>query len=143
MTDRTAPTGHISQEPLALIADDDEAIRSLVGEVLQDLGMGTLVASDGAAAVQIALEHRTLLCCAILDVRMPVLDGLGAARAIRKIAPTLAIIMMSSSFPSGYRQQIESLGIAHVLDKPFRLNELRGIVRGISVAAAPPGGHYV
>lgn len=47
--------------------------------------------------------------------------------------------MMSGHFPDDYRQQIEPLCIAHLLDKSFRLNELRGVVRGINAAASPQG----
>jgi CheY-like chemotaxis protein len=121
------------------VAEDDDSVRSLIVKVLQQLGMGVLVADDGLAAVRLVLEHRALLSCAILDMRMPLLDGLEAARAIRKIAPDLAIVMMSAHFPTDYRQQLAPLRIDHVLEKPFHLSELRGMVHRFNPAALPMG----
>lgn len=65
-----------------LVADDDEGICSLVVEMLRELGVCALTAGNGAEAVQLVVQHRAMLCRAILDLRMPVLDGLEAARAI-------------------------------------------------------------
>lgn len=137
MTTPTPQPSPASVRPLVLVADDDESLRALIVAVLHQIDVGVLVASNGAAAVQLVLEHGTVLCCAILDVCMPVMDGIEAARTIRALTPSLPIIMMSSDFPAGYRQQIAPLRIALVLDKPFRLSELRRVVQGFSEAAAP------
>lgn len=131
-----------SVAPLVLVADNDPGIRTLIVEVLRKLRVGMLVVGDGRAAVRLVQEHRAKLCYAVLDLRMPVLDGLGTARAIREIAPRLPIVMMSSYFPRSYWQQIEPLRIAHVLEKPFRLDELCDVVGRVSVAGTLPEGHY-
>jgi CheY-like chemotaxis protein len=131
MSDDVASVEYAGSQPLVLVADDDEGVRLLIVAVLRELSVRALVAGNGAVAVQLASEHRAALRCAILDVRMPVLDGLGAARAIRAIAPTLAIVMMSSFFPGNYRQQVELLQLTSMLDKPFSLSYLREIVGGI------------
>ncbi len=141
MTDGSTLTESAAQRPLVLVADDDESICSLIVEVLGQIGVGALVANNGAVAVQLVVEHGAALCCAILDVRMPVLDGLDAAREIRQIAPNLAIVVMSSHFPGEYWQRLAPLRIAHILDKPFHLNELRAVVHRISVAS-PHGVQY-
>ncbi len=134
-----AAQDHERPPPFVLVADDDESLRSLIVEVLKHVGLGALVASDGAEAVAIAAKHKDALLGAILDVRMPVLDGLGAARAIRATAPSLPIIMMSSEFPPGYHQQFAPLDIAHILDKPFRIRELVETIRAVLMGspAAP------
>jgi CheY-like chemotaxis protein len=134
MSDKLELREGSSQGPLMLVADDDASIRSLIVRVLRQIGVSALVASDGATAVQLVLEHRATLCCAILDVRMPVLDGIEAAGQIRQIAPDLAIVMMSSHFPSEYLHWMEPLDVARTLEKPFRLSELRAVLHNISAA---------
>lgn len=134
---QTAPAG---KRLLALVADDDAGCRHLVAAVLQQMGLATRVAPDGAVAVQLAAEHAADLCCAILDVRMPVLDGMDAAEAIRRLAPTLTIIMMSAAFPSNYHERLAPLGITQLLDKPFPLSQLRALVRPLTEAWAHGDG---
>jgi signal transduction histidine kinase/DNA-binding response OmpR family regulator len=132
---RTASAG---LRPLVLVADDDAGIRHLVATVLHQMGLSTWLAMDGAAAVQMVAERVSELCCVILDVRMPVLDGMSAAQAIREIAPDMAIVLMSAAFPSNYAEQIAPLRIAHVLDKPFPLDDLRAVMRPFLRSPADP-----
>jgi CheY-like chemotaxis protein len=130
MTGRASLTGRTSPSPLVLVADNNADIRVLIVEVLRELGVTVVEAADGAEAVRLVVEqHRMVLSCALLDLRMPVLDGLGAVRAIRQVTPRLPIVMMSTMFPHGFQLQVEMLHIAHVLEKPFHLNELRSVVR--------------
>jgi CheY-like chemotaxis protein len=128
MVDGIIPTIVANQRSLVLVADDDAGIRFIVALVIQQLGLDTLVVGDGAAAVRATAERVEELCCIILDVRMPVLNGFQAAHAIRKIAPDLEIVMMSATFPVNYEEQIAPLGITQVLYKPFPLEELRAVM---------------
>jgi two-component system sensor histidine kinase EvgS len=111
-----------------LVAEDDAGISFVVAAVIEQLGLNPLVVGNGAAAVQVATERTDELCCIILDVRMPVLDGFSAAHAIRRIAPDLEIVLMSAIFPENYRERIAPLGITQLLYKPFQLDELRAVM---------------
>ena len=114
---------------LVLVADDNDGVRNLVGTVVKRLNLTPLSVADGAEAVRVALQHREKLCGIILDVVMPELDGIEAARAIRQIDNDLPIILMSAAFPSDYQQKITSLRITHLLHKPFALAELTQALR--------------
>src|SRR3954451_18219576 len=76
-------------EPLVLVADDDDDIRSLVSFRLQRSGYRVLVASDGEEALALALEHTPDV--AVLDVMIPKLDGDEVTTRLREQEATRSI----------------------------------------------------
>src|SRR3546814_6906821 len=66
-----------------VVADDDEDIRELVVFKLRQIGHEVVAVGDGAAAVAACVEHEHDL--ALLDIMMPGMSGLDAARALREI----------------------------------------------------------
>src|SRR5215216_4485928 len=67
---------------LVLVADDEPAIQSLVARVMRQLGLVALPVGNGAAAIAAVEAHRDDLACAILDVVMPVVNGVDPAHAM-------------------------------------------------------------
>ncbi|MBK9712462.1 MAG: response regulator [Kouleothrix sp.] len=114
---------------LALVADDEPAIRDLLERVLRPLGLGALCVGDGAAAIAAAEAHRDKLSCAIMDIVMPVVNGVDAALAIQRAAPDLPIVLMSGAVPAQCADGIAQLRLAGMLPKPFDLVELRDLIR--------------
>jgi two-component system, cell cycle response regulator CpdR len=110
---------------LVLVADDEEMIQAIVTRAIARLGLATLPVSDGAAAVEVVKAHRPMLACAMLDVRMPIMNGADAAHAIQRIAPDLPIVLMSGAIPAQYTDRISRLRLAGRLEKPFTLAVLR------------------
>jgi len=104
-----------------LIAEDETIIRMDLREMLQDEGYEVLEAADGEAAVRIAREQRPDLV--ILDIKMPVLDGLSAARAIadERIAPVLILTAYSQR---DLVQSATDAGAMGYLVKPFQRHDL-------------------
>ena len=64
-----------------LVVDDDPSIRDFVEAALEEEGYGVLSAADGEAALDL-VEHEP--CAVLLDMRMPILDGWGFAKAYRE-----------------------------------------------------------
>lgn len=113
---------------MVLVADDEKAIQSIVARVVTQLGLVALPVSDGAAAIITAAAHRANLACAILDVMMPVVNGVDAAHAIQRLAPDIGIVLMSGAIPEHYADGIARLRLVGVLDKPFSLKALQDLV---------------
>jgi len=113
-----------------LIADDDDSIREMLREVLEDAGYKTLVARNGRAAVALTREHKPDL--ALLDVSMPELDGLNACRMIKEDARTAHIPVFLVTAQSDTRSKIKGLnaGATDYITKPFDMNELLARLRG-------------
>ncbi len=77
-----------------LVADDAEEVRTLVRLVLEDSGLEVVAeATNGAEAVALAEAHRPQVL--LLDVAMPVMDGLEALDALRRRCPDVPVVMHS------------------------------------------------
>ena len=104
-----------------LIAEDDAIIRMDLKEMLEEEGYEVLEAGDGAVAVQLARDEQPSLV--ILDIKMPVMDGLAAAQKIseERLAPVLILTAYSQ------RELVEraaQIGAMAYLVKPFQKQDL-------------------
>ena len=126
----------VRARPLALVADDDPAIQALVARVINGLGLVAVFADNGAAAIAAVEAHRDNLACAILDIVMPIVNGVDAAHAIQATAPGLPIVLMSGAIPEAYMDRISQLRLAGVLAKPFSFATLRDLLRHVTRNAA-------
>jgi two-component system, response regulator PdtaR len=114
-----------------VVAEDEALIRMDLAEMLKEEGYDVVAeAGDGEAAVKLADEHRPDLV--ILDVKMPVLDGISAAERIvdGRIAPVL--ILTAFSQRELVERAREAGAMAYVV-KPFNKSEL---VPAIEMATA-------
>jgi AmiR/NasT family two-component response regulator len=114
-----------------IVADDESIIRMDLKEMLGSLGYLVVgEAGDGQSAVNLAREMKPDLV--IMDIKMPGLDGIGAARVLteEKIAPVLFLTAFSQKeLVEGAREA----GVVAYLVKPFRESEL---VPAIEIALA-------
>ena len=106
-----------------LVAEDEALIRMDLVETLQDLGFEVVGAvSDGRSAVDLAARHRPNL--ALLDIKMPDMDGLAAASAIVGLKST-AVVMLTAFSQSELIQRAVAAGAMGYLVKPFKPEELQ------------------
>jgi len=104
-----------------LIAEDETIVRLDLRGVLERAGHEVLEARDGGEAVVLAGEWCPDL--AILDVKMPVLDGVEAARRINAAAP-LPIVLLTAYADEGTIARAVGAGVYGYLIKPFRESEI-------------------
>ncbi len=110
--------------PLILIADDNEANISTLSAYLEAKGYRLLLAKNGQEAIAIAKEHHPDLI--LMDIQMPVLDGLEATRQIR-LDPNLVnvpIIAITALAMTGDREQCLAAGANEYITKPVKLKQL-------------------
>jgi DNA-binding response OmpR family regulator len=114
-----------------LIADDDEDILQLVAFRLERSGYTVVRARNGEEALQAAREHVPDL--AVLDVRMPKLDGYEVTRAIRADEATrhVPVILLTAKVQDGDVQHGFDAGADDYVRKPFSPQELRSRVQAI------------
>jgi CheY-like chemotaxis protein len=120
----TAPT----LRPFVLVADDEPSILDITTRTITHLGLVALPVENGAAALEAVERHHPHIRCGILDIVMPVLNGVDAAYAIQQIAPDLPLILMSGMFSHQHAQAIKRLHLVALLTKPFSLAEFRTII---------------
>jgi CheY-like chemotaxis protein/HPt (histidine-containing phosphotransfer) domain-containing protein len=124
-----------------LVADDNQANRDILQQQLQGWGMRVACAADGAEALMLIAEASQAgeaFGLAVLDMHMPVMDGLQLVRAIQAspFAQDMKLMMLSSSCANADQGARMELGIQRCLDKPVRRADLLRAVTGI-LAAGP------
>ncbi|MFF7360306.1 response regulator [Streptomyces sp. NPDC008125] len=121
-----------------LIVDDEPAVREALQRSLAFEGYATEVAVDGYDALTKAEAYHPDLI--VLDIQMPRMDGLTAARRIRATGTTTPILMLTARDTVGDRVTGLDAGADDYLVKPFELDELfariRALLRRSSYAAA-------
>ena len=108
-----------------LIAEDEEAIRSLVARALKQDGHEVMTANDGAQALDVLFREKGAFELLLTDIRMPVMDGIALAHAAAREHPAVTILLMT-----GYADQRERAygldALIHdVITKPFSLATMR------------------
>jgi CheY-like chemotaxis protein len=100
-----------------LIADDDQLIRTMVSDLLAELGHAAVVASSGAEAVALAASE--LPDVLVLDFLMPRLSGLDALRSIRAAGNRAPAILLSAISDRSVRAVEGADLVELVLEKPL------------------------
>lgn len=119
-----------------LLADDEAMIRAGVGAILAAGGDFEIVAeaADGREAVRLAQAHRPDV--ALLDIRMPRLDGLAAAEEITATVPGTAVAMLTTFSEDAYVARALGGGATGFLLKSGDPHELMAGVRAVADGAA-------
>jgi CheY-like chemotaxis protein len=114
-----------------LIADDEPAIVDLVRFTLEDPHVRIVDAADGATAVDLARRERPDV--ALLDVRMPGLDGLEACRRLREMPECshTRLVLLTAAAQAEDRRRGLAAGAHHYLTKPFSPLALLTLVRSL------------
>ncbi|MFB7115224.1 response regulator transcription factor [Streptomyces sp. NPDC056190] len=112
-----------------LIVDDEPAVREALQRSLAFEGYETEVAVDGADALGKAASYQPDLV--VLDIQMPRMDGLTAARRIRGAGDTTPILMLTARDTVGDRVTGLDAGADDYLVKPFELDELFARIRAL------------
>jgi CheY-like chemotaxis protein len=109
-----------------LVVDDDQCSCVLAGKMLEILGYQPDFASNGLEAVELFLPGK--YSAILMDVTMPVMDGLDATKAILEIEEEagghIPIIAMTANVMPGYCERCLTAGMDDFLAKPFKKEEL-------------------
>jgi PAS domain S-box-containing protein len=110
--------------PLILLAEDNEANIQTVGGYLEDKGYRLEYAANGRAAVRMTGTLRPALI--LMDVQMPVMDGLEAIRKIREnpALKEIPIVALTAMAMRGDRERCLNAGATDYMSKPVSLKEL-------------------
>ena len=119
------------ENPLVLIADDDEDILQLVAHRLARAGYDVVTANDGEEALEQALERRPSV--AVLDVMMPKLDGYEVTRRLRGSEQTagVPVILLTARVQDADIARGFDAGADEYVKKPFSPHELPARVQAV------------
>ena len=124
---------------IVLIADDDTKIRELLELYLSKEGFAIEQAADGAEAILKAQQLKPDLI--VLDIMMPVMDGLDATRMIRELEQSCTIkvpivAMTANAFVDDVDKSLKS-GMNYHLSKPFEKEQMMQILAKIFANPVP------
>jgi len=109
-----------------LVVEDDDIVRMLMVEVLDELGYTVIEAEDGKAALQVLANSSQPLELMMTDVGLPDMRGDVLAGKARELRPLLPVL-----FASGYADSINVPEGMHLIGKPFSIDQLRDKVVAI------------
>lgn len=111
-----------------LLVDDDETLRHLFGEYLQDNGFEVATAAGGAEALRLAYQTRPGLV--VLDLMMPGMDGWEACVRLRELAD-MPIILLTAKSSEADKLRGFRLGVDDYVTKPFSFAEMVARIRAV------------
>jgi CheY-like chemotaxis protein len=139
----SSPNGQMSK---ILIIDDEEEIRRMFGEALENAGYDVLLASNGEEGLRLFRRHQIDLV--LLDIWMPEKDGLETLVEIRRSQRSAKLIAISGGGRLGLMSPLDwasRLGAKAILRKPFTIDQLLATVSqalsvepNSAVRTAPP-----
>ncbi|HYQ54958.1 MAG TPA: response regulator [Pseudomonas sp.] len=109
-----------------LVVEDDDIVRMLMVEVLDELGYKAIEAQDAMSALRILADPGQPLALLMTDVGLPDMRGEALATRARELRPLLPVL-----FASGYAESLDVPEGMHMIGKPFSIEQLRDKVVGI------------
>lgn len=149
-----AESASVMTEPghgeVVLVVDDEDSVRALARAVLERLGYRVRQAADGVEALELVRAAAGSVSIVVLDQTMPRLSGIETLRELRRVAPSLPVILTSGYEPGGGPQGDEDIEADGFLPKPYPPDALGRLVRQLldsragaadtGVTASPPAG---
>jgi two-component system response regulator AtoC len=117
----------VTARPTVLVADDDPVARDLLVEVLTREGYGVRAAAGGEECVRLAEAEPVDL--ALLDLRMPDLDGVQVMERLRAIQPGVPVVILTAFATMETAIAAIRAGAYDYLSKPFRMDEIALVAR--------------
>jgi PAS domain S-box-containing protein len=111
-----------------LLVDDEETVRDIGGEMLRELGLGVITATDGRDALAKYSSHKDI-SLVVMDLTMPHMDGEECFRELRQLNPDVKVIMSSGFSEHEVVQKFAGKGLAGFIQKPYKLSELRDALK--------------
>jgi len=113
---------------VVLVAEDEEMVRELMERMLARLGYRAILARNGAEALRIYEAHAGEIAAVVADMIMPRMGGLELFERLRKITPSLPVILTTGYSDTEEVERLLKQGLLGILQKPFRMQELADLL---------------
>ncbi|MHC8305706.1 response regulator [Pseudomonas sp. PB3P13] len=115
-----------AEKSIILVVEDDNIVRMLIVDVLEELEYKVLEANGCEEALEFLNDEDQHIDLLMTDVGLPGMDGKELATQARMLRPELPVL-----FASGYAENIDAPAGMQVIGKPFSIDQLRDKVKGI------------
>ena len=115
-----------------LLVEDDDGVRRAARRMLERLGYRVFAAASGEAGAALFREHHGIIGCVVLDLNLGPLgmDGIETLRALRRIRPGIAALLVSGYYEEDLPEGAAEAGFAGFLPKPFHIGTLATAIAG-------------
>ena len=120
-----------------LVVEDNKTNQLISQNLLQLVGIKSLLASDGQEAVALYKQHQEEIALILMDLHMPVMNGYEAATAIRELSSNVPIVAMTADVVLGVKEKCAASGMYHYISKPFDPNQFIQTVRRLILENEP------
>lgn len=110
-----------------LVVDDETQISDLLRDFLTQEGYQVLTAANGVEAISLGKENR--LDLALLDLKMPGMDGIELFQKLREVKKDIGVIIMTGYGTLKTAKQAMRLGAYDYLTKPFELGLVKSVIQ--------------
>ncbi|MGD9852988.1 MAG: response regulator [Nitrospirales bacterium] len=131
--------GHSQASPtMILIVDDEKDVLEACSLILREMGLETLVASDGPSGLQLFKQYERHLAFVLVDLTMPHMDGGMLCKEIRLLNAHVPILVSSGYTECEAMKHFAGLKIASFIQKPFQVEVLIDKVQQLTKAMDSP-----
>lgn len=114
----------LAPQPCVLLVDDEEAIREVMTDLLQEHNLRVLSAGDGAAGIELYRTNAADVRLVLLDLTMPGMTGEEVFRQFKEIDPTVRVILTSGYGREEATSKFPASELAGFVQKPFHWTQL-------------------
>ena len=127
---------------LVLVVDDEETVRIITQQTLEEYGYRVIVAADGAAAVAEFTHRKDQVDVVLTDMMMPVMDGPATIAALKQLDPDVRIVAASGLHQNDKVAKATHAGVRHFLVKPYSAETLlKTLDHALRGTPPRPNGH--
>jgi DNA-binding NtrC family response regulator len=120
---------HPEQPASVLLVEDEPTLADVLARILSDEGYAVTVRGNGLDALDVVRCGTTRIDVIVSDVGLPGLRGDKLAAAVRRLRPTLPVVLMSGFSAVVTPGNEEALGVVAVLEKPVTIEDLLATVQ--------------
>ncbi len=117
------------EDGCVLVVEDDTMLRRVVVKTLLSWGYEIREACDGGVALEQVESAGDDLNAMLLDIMLPVLDGVAVAEKVHVDRPDLPIVACSAALDDEMRARLFAVGVRHFLPKPYSADSLLAMLR--------------
>ncbi len=116
-----------SNESRVIVVDDEPGMREFLEIMLQKDGYGVETASDGPEALE--KIDASLFDLAVVDIQMPIMNGIEVLKNIREKSPDTTVIMITAYASHETAIEAMKLGAYDYITKPFKIDEIKLVIK--------------
>ncbi len=128
----------LPKKGMILVVDDEEDVREVCSLIFQEIGLETLVASDGHVGIEVFQQHQKEIMAVLLDLTMPNMDGQQFVEQLRSLNSTVPVILSSGYSEEEAMKRFHHAGVAAFIQKPYQVEVLIAKIQEIRQKCSPP-----